>query len=443
MIQLYTPQQPQRHGDGESDPWLTFLEWTPVDAQELAAIPWDAVADSLADQFYRKVQALPPLDHIIRRHSSYDRLGQSLRAYIRSLRTPPVGDTYAAQMRRIGEAHVQVGLTPDWYMAAYRLFWTTALEVVGEQLERETSPWGWMTAGGRRGWWHRLIRRFAAVSKRLTSDMVITLRVYQQHVDATRRESAQRLEHAWSQAQSLLAYLPTLMQLTDTASQETATVSEHIHTLAAFSGTVLEASERTAHAMAQAGPTLQQVGSGLAALPQLVSETTRQIDALNGALEPITDAAATIRRIARQTKFLAMNAAIEAARAGEAGQGFAVVADEVKKLAQASQEAAHLITQQLDQLRATFVALAEAQGRIGEQLSTLHQTQAPLFGHFQTVAAAVATVDQAAGRLAETTQQLSAIETQWRQAAAHFDTAFRRWAGQLRQMLASQGGDAP
>jgi methyl-accepting chemotaxis protein len=64
------------------------------------------------------------------------------------------------------------------------------------------------------------------------------------------------------------------------------------------------------------------------------------IESLGVASEEIRSFVTLVRKLARQSKLLALNAAMEAARAGEHGEGFAVVASEVRRLAAMSSDAA-------------------------------------------------------------------------------------------------------
>ena len=71
-----------------------------------------------------------------------------------------------------------------------------------------------------------------------------------------------------------------------------------------------------------------------------VHASATAIGALSDASEEIRSFVTLVRKLARQSRLLALNAAMEAARAGEQGAGFAVVATEVRRLAAMSSEAA-------------------------------------------------------------------------------------------------------
>jgi methyl-accepting chemotaxis protein/methyl-accepting chemotaxis protein-1 (serine sensor receptor) len=112
--------------------------------------------------------------------------------------------------------------------------------------------------------------------------------------------------------------------------------------------------EETAAAMEEIAATARQNTDHATRCADLMTATTRGVEATNqrlgemlGSMESIRESSGkvsniikTIDEIAFQTNLLALNAAVEAARAGAAGMGFAVVADEVRTLAQRSAEAA-------------------------------------------------------------------------------------------------------
>jgi methyl-accepting chemotaxis protein len=85
---------------------------------------------------------------------------------------------------------------------------------------------------------------------------------------------------------------------------------------------------------------LDASAESLGVLSNDVVASAQAIESLGTASEEIRSFVGLVRKLARQSKLLALNAAMEAARAGEHGEGFAVVASEVRRLAAMSSDAA-------------------------------------------------------------------------------------------------------
>jgi methyl-accepting chemotaxis protein len=89
-------------------------------------------------------------------------------------------------------------------------------------------------------------------------------------------------------------------------------------------------------------------------------KTAGDISDLNAHIADINNIVDEIKRIAKQTQLLSLNASIEAASAGEHGKGFAVVAGEVKGLAEQSAASALKIETIIDSIGRSSASSVEA-----------------------------------------------------------------------------------
>jgi len=104
-----------------------------------------------------------------------------------------------------------------------------------------------------------------------------------------------------------------------------------------------EASERGGRMVSAVRASASDLADGAAraqGVAAALQVTLGDLESLSRSADEIREFAALVRKMARQSKLLALNAAMEAARAGEQGSGFAVVAGEVRRLAKSSTEAA-------------------------------------------------------------------------------------------------------
>jgi heme-based aerotactic transducer len=400
--------------------FLNFLEWTETDAEPLAAIDWAAVAERVVDRFYARIAAVPELDALVGNPGRYAHLKQTLRQYLAALAEPPTGPAYMDRIRRIAQAHVRVGLTPDWYLGAYRLIWTTAWDVLAAQAGPDAD---------------RRTALAAAASKRLMADMVLTINTYGELMVEKRVEMAAAIE----------------ADLGRQAAELAAAAEQSRHAAEQVAATLELVAQHSQAVTALTADTVQQVRTGV----DTVAGLEAQADATGAALDGVTaagralaeqtgaiqQATTLIRDIARQTNLLALNAAIEAARAGDAGRGFAVVADEVKKLSEASSTATTTIddtiqgiSRHLGELERVVAAAAAAhqEGRQRTRTAT---------AAFEAIRGAVEQATGAFRALAAEVQAAATAVAQLRQAAdlaSRQATALTGLAERLRVALSGE-----
>jgi methyl-accepting chemotaxis protein len=136
----------------------------------------------------------------------------------------------------------------------------------------------------------------------------------------------------------------------------------------------------------------ERLDASSAALASVSADATRSAEsaeALAAASEEIGAFVTLVRKIARQSKLLALNASMEAARAGAQGEGFAVVAVEIRKLAASAADAGERTEVTV---QAVLRRVEEARGasqRTRETLGTVQQATDSALDSFAQVEKAV------------------------------------------------------
>ena len=122
--------------DPEIEQRLAFLRFESIDRDLLAELApiLEEHAESFVAKFYRHLLSFEPTRALLADLEVKERLLGKQREYLLSLARPSFDADFVAERRRIGVTHERIGLDPQFYLGAYRLYVSLLRPVISEAL---------------------------------------------------------------------------------------------------------------------------------------------------------------------------------------------------------------------------------------------------------------------------------------------------------------------
>lgn len=177
--------------------------------------------------------------------------------------------------------------------------------------------------------------------------------------------------------------------------------------------------------------------TALEMLGQDVQASATAVEALGEASQEIRSFVTLVRKLARQSKLLALNAAMEAARAGEHGEGFAVVASEVRRLASMSSEAAERTEEIVNGVLSGIEQSRESAGRAVTTAETVRATTVRASESFAEIERAVAGAESWTTAVEETSAATSRLVLEMTERLQSLSLGTESFAAAMQQVAAS------
>jgi methyl-accepting chemotaxis protein len=441
------------------DQRMAFMRFDERSRAHLRAIKpvIDAEIGSALGKFYSQVRLFPDTRAKFRDEGHMAGAERAQSAHWRRIAQADYGEGYVRDVERIGRAHAEADIAPQWYIGGYAvvveeltralvtkrakglfnsakadadladglsalikaafldmdLSVSTYIDVLLEEreaMEREREEAEHRQAAAVKAVGEALARLAAGdLSARVEGDLAPefrTLKVdFEQAADAL-AEAMRAVEHA---SGGIRAGADEIARSAEDLSQRTEQQAATLEQTAAAVEQLTSAVGKTARSAREVSSRVGEASAEAERSGDIVTRAAQAMTKIEAQSQQVNQILGMIDEIAFQTNLLALNAGVEAARAGDSGKGFAVVAQEVRALAQRSAQAASDIKSLITESSRQVSEGVDLVGQTGEALRGIHEKVGGIDELVNAIAASASEQATALGQVNAAVTQLDQV----------------------------------
>lgn len=315
--------------------------------------------DEIIAEFFKEVSKHSNLIKIVTTFSNPDRLAGKMRPHIVNMFEGSLDEEYLRKRVKVGQVHVKVGLTTQWYIAGVDCLNAIIDKIIEREIEEE----------------HDAIYVQSTIKKMLSLEKQLVLIAYEEEFQQINASKEEMKNEIGKKVKNTSEELSAIFEEVTSSLEEIRDKSTDVVKI------TNKGFELSTEAQNSSVSGKKQLDSQFVAMTDIkgeIHDIATDTNELRKMSEEIIHVVELIQSISNQTNLLSLNASIEAARAGEHGKGFAVVAQEVKKLSEETNDSlkniSELVSHVLEQISDVSGKIHKISNMIQDETSGMKHT---------------------------------------------------------------------